>query len=78
MDEQGGFRAGRGCNNQIFAVRQTVEKTIEKDRVVYMAFVDLEKAYDNVNRESYGGCWKSMVLKEDYCEQFRCCMRTER
>jgi len=51
MDEQGGFKAGRGCIDQIFAVRQIVEKTIEKDRVVYMAFVDLEKAYDNVNRQ---------------------------
>ena len=51
MDEQGGFRAGRGCNDQIFTVRQIMEKTIEKDKVVYMAFVDLEKDYDEVNRE---------------------------
>ena len=33
-----------GCNDQILAVRQVVEKTIKKDRSVYMAFVDLEKA----------------------------------
>ena len=59
MDEQGWFRAGRSCNDQIFAVRQVVEKTIEKDRVLYMAFVDLEKAYDNVNRIKL---WK--VLEE--------------
>ena len=26
MNEQG-FRAGRGCNNQIFVVKQIVEKT---------------------------------------------------
>ena len=45
MDEQGGFRSGRGCSDQIFAVKQIVEKTIEKDRKMYMAFVDLEKAY---------------------------------
>ena len=51
MDEQGGFRAGRGCNDQIFAVKQIVEKTIEKDKKTYMAFVDLEKAYDSVSRE---------------------------
>ena len=44
MDEQGWFRAGRGCNDQIITVRQIMEKTIEKDKVVYMAFVDLEKA----------------------------------
>ena len=59
MDEQGGFRAEKGCNDQIFAVRQVVEKTIEKDRSVYIVFVDLEKAYNNVNRLKL---WK--VLEE--------------
>ena len=44
MDKQAGFRAGRGCNDQIFAVKQIVEKTIEKDKKTYLAFVDLEKA----------------------------------
>ena len=33
---------------------------IEKDKVVYVAFVDLEKAYDNVCREQLG------VALEDY------------
>ena len=47
MDEQGGFRAGRGCNDQIFVVKQIVEKTTEKNKKTYMAFLDLEKAYDN-------------------------------
>ena len=51
MDEQGGFRARRGCNDQIFVVKQIVAKTIEKNKKTYMAFVDLEKAYDNVSRE---------------------------
>ena len=26
-----------------------------------MAFVDLEKAYDNVNRENLGECWKNII-----------------
>ena len=56
MNEQGRFRLGRGCNDQIFAVRQVVRKTMEKDRSVYMAFLNLEKAYDNVNRFMYGKC----------------------
>ncbi len=51
MDEQGGFRVRRGCVDQIFAVTQVTEKVIKKDKVlVYAAFVDLEKAYDNVSR----------------------------
>ena len=54
MDKQGGFRPGRGCVDQIFNVRQVIEKVIEKDRVAFAAFVDLEKAYDSVSRESCG------------------------
>ena len=49
MGEQGGFRVRRGCVDQILAVGQ-VEKVIEMDKVVYAAFVDLEKAYDSVSR----------------------------
>ena len=60
MDEQGGFRVRRGCVDQIFAVRQVTEKVIEKDKVVYAAFVDLEKAYDSVSRS------KLWVALKDY------------
>ena len=49
MDEQGGFRAGRGSNNQIFVVKQFVEY-----KKTYMAFVDLEKTYNNVSRVRCG------------------------
>ena len=35
-------------------MRQVVEKTIEKDKEAYMAFVDLEKTYDAVSREKDG------------------------
>ena len=50
--EQGGFRAGRGCVDQIFALKQIGEKSREKKRRVYVGFIDLEKAYDMVNREA--------------------------
>ena len=42
------------------AVRQVTEKVIEKDKVVYAAFVDLEKAYDSVSRS------KLWVALKDY------------
>ena len=58
MDEQSGFRGRRGCVDQIFAVRQVTEKVIEKDKVVYAAFVDLEN--DSVSRS------KLWVALKDY------------
>ena len=45
-------------------MRQVVEKTIENDKEAYMAFVDLEKVYDNVSREKL---W--MVLEEHEVER---------
>ena len=50
MKEKGGFRAMRGCIDQVFTLRQVMEKGIEKRRELFMAFIDLEKAYDRVNR----------------------------
>ena len=78
MDEQGGFRVGRGCTDQIFTVKQIVEKVIEKDKKVYMAFVDLEKANDYVNRGSCGRHWKSMGCKGSCLGQSRHYMKEAR
>ncbi len=50
-EEQGGFRKGRGCVDQIFAMKRLVEEYLEKDKKLYAAFIDLEKAYNRVNRE---------------------------
>ncbi len=49
--EQGGFRKGRGCIDQIFAMKRLVEEYLGKDKKLYAAFMNLEKAYDRVDRE---------------------------
>ena len=51
-DEQGGFRVGSSCVDQIFKLKQIGEKTQEKKRSVYVSFIDLEKPYDRIHRES--------------------------
>ena len=48
-EEQGGFRKGRGCVDQIFVVRQICDKYLGVNREIYMAFMDLEKAYDRID-----------------------------
>ena len=47
-DMQFGFRAGRGTTDAIFIVRQVQERFLAKGKNLWMAFVDLEKAFDRV------------------------------
>ena len=37
-------RKCKGGMDQVFAVKQVVEKMVEKDTVMFMVFIDLEKA----------------------------------
>ena len=43
MEEQVGFRLGRGCVENVFMIRQLAEKLLERGKRLYAAFLDLEK-----------------------------------
>src|SRR5208282_2195717 len=50
-DMQFGFRPGRSTTDAIFIVRQIQEKYLAQKKDLWIAFVDLEKAFDRVPRE---------------------------
>ena len=50
-DSQFGFVPGRGTTDAIFVVRQLQEKYLAANKRLYMAFIDLEKAFDRVSRK---------------------------
>ena len=50
-EAQCGFRKSRSTADMIFAARQIQEKCLEKDKDLYMVFIDLTKAYDTVSRD---------------------------
>ena len=56
-EEQCGFRLGRGYMDQVFAVRQVCEKYKANGKDVFWAFMDLEKAYDTIDRQ---GMWQML------------------
>ena len=53
-DSQFGFVPGSGTTDAIFAIRQLQEKYLAANKRLYMAFVDLEEAFDRVPRK---GIW---------------------
>ena len=55
--EQAGFRARRGTIEQIFILRNIIEQTNEWQSTLYLNFIDYEKAFDSIHRESL---WKIM------------------
>ncbi|KAI8491362.1 hypothetical protein Bbelb_309950 [Branchiostoma belcheri] len=50
-ESQCGFRAERSTTDMIFPVRQLQEKCREQQKPLYIAFIDLTKAFDLVSRK---------------------------
>ena len=81
-EEQSGFRRGRGCMDQLFVVRQVCEKYLRKGKEVFWAFMDLEKAYDRVDRAAlwsvlqvYGIGGGLLRAVKSFYENSRACVR---
>ena len=75
---QAGFKAKRGCRDQIFAIKQIVEQRYEFDRETLLVFIDFKAAFDSVNRETIWRILEShglppkliQVLRAMYTETF--------
>ena len=50
-DEQNGFRRDRRGTDNLYLMREIIDKAKRDGKEVYCAFLDLEKAYDTVNRD---------------------------
>jgi len=63
-NDQYGFRRQKGTRETILGLRVLIEKQIDRNKITYLAFIDLEKAFDKVN-------WNKMlhILREIGIEQ---------
>ena len=60
-NEQAGFRANRSCIDQSNTLRLIVEQSNEFNSPLYLLFVDFEKAFDSINRNSI---WQSLMQRQ--------------
>ena len=56
---QAGFRRGRSCCEQIFSLRQIVDKCLTWQRPLLINFGDFKKTFDCIHRESL---WKIATI----------------
>ena len=77
--EQAGFRKGRSCIDHIFVLRQILEQSQEWNSPLYAVFVDFEKAFDSLHRDSlwkilrnYGIPQKLVKVIQSLYENFEC------
>ena len=51
LEEQYGFRNGKGTTNAIFALRMIIGRSVDMQKTVFLCFVDFEKAFETVKHE---------------------------
>ena len=61
---QFGFMPGRGTTDAIFILRQLQEKHLAKNKKLYFAFVDLDKAFDRVPRKVIWWAMRKLGVEE--------------
>lgn len=75
--EQAGFRKERGTRDQIANLRWIMEKYRERDKSLFLCFIDYKKAFDSVNHARLWTVMNKlgipkhlvMIIKELYMEQ---------
>ena len=50
-EEQNGFRRGRGGLENVLVIREIIDRNKKMGKELYLTFLDLEKAYDTVDRK---------------------------
>ena len=77
--EQACFRSGRGTTEHIFTLRKILEQVNEWRVSIYINFIDFEKAFDSVHRQSlwfilksYGIPDRMIKMIKDMYDGFEC------
>ena len=65
-EEQCGFRKGRGCVDQVFALRLIIEKSLRCQTPLVLSFIDYEQDFDSVDRQALSKVLSLYGIPEKY------------
>ena len=65
-DSQAAYQPGRGTTEQIFALCQLIEKSIEFNKPMYMIFIDFTKAFDSIKLDHLWSILDKTALNKNY------------
>ena len=71
-DQQAGFRRNRSCADQISTLRIIVEQSLEWNSPLYINFIDYEKAFDSVDRETLWKLLRHYGVPEKFVSLIHC------
>ena len=84
LEEQCGFRLARSTVDMLFVVRRLQELGRSRKIPLYTYFIDLQKAYDSVDREllwqvltRFGISAKVLTVIRQFHDGMRACVRTD-
>jgi hypothetical protein len=73
-DHQCGFQRNRSTTDQIFCIRQILEKKWEYNGTVHQLFIDFRKAYDSVRRDVLHNVLIEFGIQRKLVRQIKMCL----
>ena len=76
-ESQCAFRSNRSTVDMIFTAKLLQQTCREKEIALYLAFLDITKAYDSVDRESMWKILQSLDYLQKYFQYLKCFMERQ-
>ena len=70
-DQKAGFRKGRSCTDQIATLRIILEQSLEWNTSLYVNFIDYEKAFDSLDRQTLWNILKNYGVPDKFVNLIR-------
>ena len=77
-DYQNGFRDGRSVIDNIFALKIINEKLREYIQSVQYLFIDFQKAYDSIHRDTLWKCVKEFKIPTKLISTCKTCVKVKK